>query len=700
MTGAGGLTKAGAGTLVLNGASSYGGGTTIAGGTLAGNSTSLQGAINGAAGTTLRFDQDGDGAFNGALSGAGQLVKNGAGALTLTQPSSYTGGTQVNAGTLIGDTTSLQGNIANNANLVFAQNVDGSFNGVLSGNGTVVKNGAGTLTASGVQPFSGTVVVDAGALALGTAASPAVLPALVQVNAGGTLAGSGTIAGLSNAGTVNAGTANGPLRVAGNFQNLPSGTVQVDLTSPGASQVGVQGAATLAGTLRVADGFQYNGTNSYTVLTAAQGVQGQFANTELPQLAFIDASVRYDPNDVLVDFTRNATDFPDLAQTGNESAVAQALQEGAASNANGAGSPLYNAVLGLSSADVPKAFRQLSGDSHAALVSALLNTADTARTTPMHRFNDSLDSDARAAGAVGQGGACVDGPQSGEGGSFFSCRRNVWADVIGNWQHQDGDGNAPSYRQETGGIMVGGDVEVRDGWRVGAAFGYQDSDIKVDSRDARADTDNYSVTLFGGKAFPTRNGQALKVMAGTSFTWSDISTRRDVTLGSASQQLKADYSATTGQVFGEIGYSVPVTPSVTVEPFAGVAYAHQRIHGFSEDGGSAALNADSDSNDITTTTVGVRGGWSTDIAGRAAHLRAALGWRHAMGDVDPERTMAFDTGPSFTVAGTPIARDALVTELGAEVAVSKSATVGLSYRGQHGGGSQDNAGFLNVRWAF
>ncbi|MCC3262394.1 autotransporter outer membrane beta-barrel domain-containing protein, partial [Paenibacillus polymyxa] len=42
---------------------------------------------------------------------------------------------------------------------------------------------------------------------------------------------------------------------------------------------------------------------------------------------------------------------------------------------------------------------------------------------------------------------------------------------------QDGDGNAPSYRQRTGGVLAGGDIRVGDGWRVGVALGYQDSTI-------------------------------------------------------------------------------------------------------------------------------------------------------------------------------------------------------------------------------
>ena len=49
------------------------------------------------------------------MSGSGSLTKSGAGTLILSGTNSYTGGTTVSAGTLQGDTTSLQGNILNNA---------------------------------------------------------------------------------------------------------------------------------------------------------------------------------------------------------------------------------------------------------------------------------------------------------------------------------------------------------------------------------------------------------------------------------------------------------------------------------------------------------------------------------------------------------------------------------------------------------
>jgi autotransporter-associated beta strand protein len=127
MAGEGGLTLAGGGTLVLARAARYRGGTTIAAGTLrlerggalppdgrlvlAGGAFELGGADsqlgglagNGAIGLgdrTLTVDQDGDTAFSGPISGAGRLVKDGPGRLTLATPQAWTGGTMVAGGVL------------------------------------------------------------------------------------------------------------------------------------------------------------------------------------------------------------------------------------------------------------------------------------------------------------------------------------------------------------------------------------------------------------------------------------------------------------------------------------------------------------------------------------------------------------------------------------------------------------------------
>src|SRR5258708_8494947 len=112
-------------------------------GTLQGTPTRLQGDI--ADNATVGFNQPGPGAYAGAMSGSGALVVSGGGMVTLTGPNSYTGGTTVSAGTLQGSSTSLQGNILNNASLVFRQSGTGTYAGVISGAGSMTLQCCGTL---------------------------------------------------------------------------------------------------------------------------------------------------------------------------------------------------------------------------------------------------------------------------------------------------------------------------------------------------------------------------------------------------------------------------------------------------------------------------------------------------------------------------------------------------------------------------
>jgi autotransporter-associated beta strand protein len=79
ISGPGGLTKTGAGTLLLVGANSYAGGTTVSAGTLAGDTISLQGAIAVLGGATVAFAQGADGTYAGAAFGGGHAGEIGRG---------------------------------------------------------------------------------------------------------------------------------------------------------------------------------------------------------------------------------------------------------------------------------------------------------------------------------------------------------------------------------------------------------------------------------------------------------------------------------------------------------------------------------------------------------------------------------------------------------------------------------------------
>jgi len=207
LAGAGaGLNKSGNGTLILGGANSYGGGTTLQAGTLqihsdaslgadsgnltvspgSGNTATLQMAADGAtlhanrtisvSSGTLGIDtQSNNLTIASVMSGAGQLEKTGAGSLTLSGANSRTGTTTISQGTLAvsgGGAISDSGTVilANAAGVVFsiaASETIGSLQGggASGGQTSIASSQTLTVAQSGSATYSGTLT-GAGAFVL------------------------------------------------------------------------------------------------------------------------------------------------------------------------------------------------------------------------------------------------------------------------------------------------------------------------------------------------------------------------------------------------------------------------------------------------------------------------------------------------------------------------------------------------------
>lgn len=159
------------------------------GGTLSGSGTftksgagslSLTGSLNHTGGTTVNggrlivsnpagnfvnnseLELPNAGTYGGVISGTGSLIKSGVGVLTLTGANSYDGGTTISAGKLVA--SQPHGNYLNNAALEFSNASDFSSNAGVSGTGSLVKSGAGTLTLTGPMTLTGGTTVSDGRL--------------------------------------------------------------------------------------------------------------------------------------------------------------------------------------------------------------------------------------------------------------------------------------------------------------------------------------------------------------------------------------------------------------------------------------------------------------------------------------------------------------------------------------------------------
>ena len=241
LTGTGALIKTGTSTATLTGANTFSGGTTISGGTLVVNSFGLVGSVTNNA--RLEFSQDSNGTFAGTISGTGQLIKSGTGRVGLTGTNVYTGGTIINAGTLTVTTSSLPGAVVNNATLQFNQDGRGTFKGVISGTGAVLKSGLGAAGLTGVNTYTGGTTVDAGTLVVTTASLPGNVTnnAILQFNQSskgtyfGVISGTGALVktGTGSVGLTGANTYLGSTTISDGILLVTTSSLPGDIVNPG-----------------------------------------------------------------------------------------------------------------------------------------------------------------------------------------------------------------------------------------------------------------------------------------------------------------------------------------------------------------------------------------------------------------------------------------------------------------------------------
>ena len=243
ITGTGSLTQEGVagGTLVLTGANTYAGGTTIASGVLqlgdGGSAGSILGDVTN--GGALVFDRSDTMTFAGVISGSGSVAQIGSGATILTGASTYLGGTAITGGTLQlgngGTSGSITGNVVDNGALAFDRSDPVTFGGTISGTGAVNQIGTGSTTLTAANTYSGGTLLTAGELIAGNISALGTGALTVGANAAGTTLDNAPAAtSLANAIILNP-SAN--LTVAGSNPLTLTGTISGDgaLTKSGAS---------------------------------------------------------------------------------------------------------------------------------------------------------------------------------------------------------------------------------------------------------------------------------------------------------------------------------------------------------------------------------------------------------------------------------------------------------------------------------
>ena len=270
-------------------------------------------------------------AGTGGIAGAGAVTKQGANTLTLATANTFTGGLNLNAGTVIFSAQNnlgagainfgggaLQYNTGNVADIsgqpitfgAGGATINDGGNTVIfakpvgnSGTGSFTKSGTGTLTLNGTNKYSGYTAVTAGTLALGSATTYISNSTAIIVSSGATLdatasglvlnnqylGGSGTVAGavtVTNSSTLSPGTNNayGTLTFSGNL-TLGGGTNFLDVSATNKDLIAIGGSLNLAGAINSGSVFiNVHGslTNGvYRLITYAGSLNGTFSTLGL-----------------------------------------------------------------------------------------------------------------------------------------------------------------------------------------------------------------------------------------------------------------------------------------------------------------------------------------------------------------------------------------------------------------------------------
>jgi subtilase-type serine protease len=676
IAGTGGLSKAGTGTMTLFGIQTYTGPTNINGGTLSvslANTFSPQSAFTVASGATF------------ALANHSQLIASLAGAGIVS----------------LGDATLTTG--GSNASTTFSGSITGA-------GGSLVKQGTGVFTLAGANGYTGTTNVNAGTLIVnGTIASSGAL----SVHSGATVGGIGTlpVTTINAGGTLSPGNSVGTITIAGNLTFVGAGNYIVEVSPAAADKTNVTGApgtATLAGTLSaVGLGGSYTVGTKYTVLNATGGVSGTFGSLAISgSFGATKPHIEYDANNVYLVLDPTALSLTGL--TRNERSVATAINTAIAA---GSQSAPFVALFNLTAAQLPGALDQLSGEVHASTAGVLMDESLYARSAVLGRLRQ-----ASYGGNSSMASLSMGGPQAFQGGEELSALAYgkspivtkappmasqpgydvvFWAQGFGARGKFDGDGNAASLQRDLAGFFSGVDTRVGTNGRLGIAAGYTGSRNNLDGRGS-SNVETGHLSGYGGWSFG-----ALNLRAGGAYAWHTIDTDRTIAFPGFFDRATAHYNGGTGQIFGEAGYGFAFG-KVAVEPFAGGAWVHLKTDAFNERGGAAALAGAANNFEVGYSSLGIRAASMIPVGNDMVLVpRVSASWQHAFNDVTPLATLAFQSaGVPFVIAGVPIARDSLLTEAGLDLAIGRSATLGVSYVGQAARSVHDHAAKGKFSWKF
>jgi uncharacterized protein with beta-barrel porin domain len=700
------------GVLMLLGTGSVTNAGTISGATRAGVYLGSGGSVINQAGGTI------------SGSNSGVYIVNG-GTVTNAGTITGTGGTSVlfigsGSNTLILQTGSVLNGDALGSTAMGAANAlvlqgNGSANNNFLNFNTLDVQASGLWALNGVSTI-GATTVDSGTLVVGDASHPgAALSSPVTVNAGGALAGQGTVIGnvaVLSGGAIAPGAASPftTLNLTGNA-SFASGSfyrVNVNGSTGQSDKLALSGTATLSGgsVQAIYSGSLIKGS-SFDILHAGGGLGATTFAGVSSNLTGFGFSLSYSPTDVFLNLTS--------AQLGSGAGLNRNQQNvaGAINNFFNTGGSLpagFLSLFGLSGSNLGNALSQLSGEAPTGaqqsafqlmggflglmgdpLINGGGGTGTDGGALPFAPERSSLPPDLALAYAK-----AVKAPAGQL--SALDQRWNVWGSAFGGGNQTDGDPVIGSHdvSATAAGVAAGADYRVTPNTRLGFALAGGSTNWTLSQGLGSGHGDAFMAGIYGktyvGPVYLTGSLAAAD-------HW--MSTDR-MAVG---DHLTAQFDAQSygGRIEG--GYRF-ATALGGVSPYAAAQFQSFHMPAYAESdltgGGFGLAYAARDATD-TRSELGGRFDreiipWHSD---EVVTLTGRLAWAHDWVS-DPTMAASFQAlpGQSFIVNGATPAKDSALASAGAEVRFASGWSIAAKFDGEFADHSTTYAGtgIVRYRW--
>jgi outer membrane autotransporter protein len=506
----------------------------------------------------------------------------------------------------------------------------------------------------------------------------------IDINGGGTVAGTGTLAGavtVMSDGTLMPGHSPGTLTVTGSLTFNAGSFYSVHVTPSAASATTIGGSATINGgtvVVTLQQAGNYN-NKTYTIVTSTGPLTGTFSGgvTLAGGIKFNGTeSLSYDAHDVFLTLSGSATQT--LTAPGNLS-VDQQNVFNAINSAIGNGTTLppgFQNLLNLSGAQLANALTQLDGEANAAFLQGAFQAGNSFLNLMINPFLDGRFGNGGGFGAA-MGFAAEDQPALAQAALAFASampvkappaatleqRFSAWGAAYGGSGRVLGDATLGSHdtTATAAAFAAGIDYRLAPDTIVGVALAGGGTGWTVDAGLGAGSSDMFQAGVYGSHRWG-----AAYISGALAYNFHDVTTKRTVTVA-ATDMLEAHFQANGVGARIEGGYRY-ATPWVGITPYAAVQVQSIALPSYTESATAGsnqfALSFASQTATTTRTELGawLDRRWLLDNGGLLT-LYGRAAWAHDNGN-SPSASAIFQAlpGSNFIVDGAVPARDgALVT---------------------------------------